>query len=424
MAMSTLDSSRVFARWEDVHVAVNIPHYARPTKKLSRHYINDTQAASLEASVAVAWTPADEELLWDMAQVGCPPDSPARNDSRASNPSSPHDAPNGLPYSSFRGYVQNVTSAKDLCHRLSLHEIHGVFKDSLYLSATHQLMPIFGGIKLPLSNDILIPSAAHIAASLESDTPLNAMQKNKPFEDKSSVMVWHGVRRERNVNSTHDHQERFVATLDTATVRELEMRPEMIDNGLNLAYTAYKQYRDMATDRADIATWLGHVASVELTDPPCIASECEHGHRIYKSTHHATMEQQLKYKLLADIDGESPSSRFHDILRSTSAPVKATIFNEWHDSRLIPWLHYIPMDPSFIDVYGILDYFLGNGKVFRAEDGKRAIYGAHEEAAHKIAVEGKKWADKVLRAEDMQVYTLRLLLEYARLYNDNRTRSG
>jgi hypothetical protein len=159
------------------------------------------------------------------------------------------------------------------------------------------------------------------------------------------------------------------------------------------------------------STLPSHVANVALTDPPCRASDSAHGHRIYKTIHHTTLEQLLKYKLLADIDGGSSSSRFHDILHSTSAPAKATIYTEWHESRLLPWLHYIPMNPSFIDVYGILDYFFGDCKAFRAKDRNMAIYGAHEEAARKIAVEGKNWADKVLRAEDMQVYTLRLLLE-------------
>ena len=42
----------------------------------------------------------------------------------------------------------------------------------------------------------------------------------------------------------------------------------------------------------------------------------------------------------------------------------------------------------------------------------------------KIALGGKEWAEKVLRREDMQVYVYRLLLEYARLCDDNRERLG
>jgi hypothetical protein len=45
-------------------------------------------------------------------------------------------------------------------------------------------------------------------------------------------------------------------------------------------------------------------------------------------------------------------------------------------------------------------------------------------AEQKIAYRGKGWAEKVLRKEDMQIYMLRLLLEYARLCDDNRNTLG
>ena len=40
--------------------------------------------------------------------------------------------------------------------------------------------------------------------------------------------------------------------------------------------------------------------------------------------------------------------------------------------------------------------------------------------AKNIAMSGHDWAQRVLRKEDMQVYVYRLLLEYARLVDDNR----
>lgn len=41
-----------------------------------------------------------------------------------------------------------------------------------------------------------------------------------------------------------------------------------------------------------------------------------------------------------------------------------------------------------------------------------------------MALDGKAWAEKVLRHEDMQIYTYRLLLEYARISDDNRDLLG
>ncbi len=71
------------------------------------------------------------------------------------------------------------------------------------------------------------------------------------------------------------------------------------------------------------------------------------------------------------------------------------------------------MDNRFGDYYGIMEYFFG----YFGE-------GGHDKAAENIAIEGKQWAEKVLRREDMQIYTLRLLLEYARLIDDKRDITG
>jgi hypothetical protein len=71
------------------------------------------------------------------------------------------------------------------------------------------------------------------------------------------------------------------------------------------------------------------------------------------------------------------------------------------------------MDNTFQDIYGILDYFIGY-------DG----LGSHDEMAERIANDGKEWADKVLRRDDMAVYTYRLLLEWARVCDDNRVSMG
>lgn len=137
------------------------------------------------------------------------------------------------------------------------------------------------------------------------------------------------------------------------------------------------------------------------------------------------MTTQFEFKILPDIDGNSFSGRYLSFLRSTSLPLKATIYSEWHDDRLIPWLHFVPMDNTFADIYGILAYFLGTGAAKEASDGTEdTMMAARDGAAEKIALRGKEWAEKTLRREDMQVYILRLLLEYARLCDDNRDRLG
>jgi hypothetical protein len=125
------------------------------------------------------------------------------------------------------------------------------------------------------------------------------------------------------------------------------------------------------------------------------------------------MTDQFRYKYLADVDGNSFSGRYLGFLKSTSLPIKATIWREWHDSRLVAWKHFVPMDNRFIDYYAIMQYFLGVGDL-----------PGHDDMAKMIALEGKLWADQVLRRVDMQIYTLRLLLEYARVSDERRDKMG
>ena len=123
------------------------------------------------------------------------------------------------------------------------------------------------------------------------------------------------------------------------------------------------------------------------------------------------MAEQYNNKYLPDIDGNSFSGRYRGFLGSSSLPIKATIYDEWHDSHLVPWKHFVPMDNTFDDIYGIMEYFIGNENVGLA---------GHDDVAEKIATEGKEWTERVLRKEDMQIYVMRLLLEYARLCDDER----
>ena len=47
-----------------------------------------------------------------------------------------------------------------------------------------------------------------------------------------------------------------------------------------------------------------------------------------------------------------------------------------------------------------------------------------DRVAEKIAMGGREWAGRALRKEDMSVYVLRLLLEYARVVDDDREVMG
>lgn len=64
---------------------------------------------------------------------------------------------------------------------------------------------------------------------------------------------------------------------------------------------------------------------------------------------------------------------------SNSLIFKSTIFGEWFQERVQPWVHYVPVQVDLSDLYDSLTFFRGgiNGD------------GAHEELAAKIALTGR-----------------------------------
>ena len=77
----------------------------------------------------------------------------------------------------------------------------------------------------------------------------------------------------------------------------------------------------------------------------------------------------------------------------------------------------MPIENRFMDFWGIMEYFLGY-------EGENVKIEGHNWEAKRIAMTGQDWANMMLRKEDMQIYVLRLLLEYARLRDDRRDKIG
>ena len=130
-----------------------------------------------------------------------------------------------------------------------------------------------------------------------------------------------------------------------------------------------------------------------------------------------SFSQTFGSKYLIDVDGHSFSGRWRAFLQSRSLGFKATIFREWHDSRLFAWKHFVPVDNRYDDLYSLLLYFIGYNK----DD---ITVQRHDYEAMRMAKEGREWAAKVLRTEDIEIYLLLLLLEYGRIIDDNREMIG
>ena len=358
---------------------------------------------------------------FEKARRACAPDSLSRlaQIERDYN----HDAivkvDNTVPHS-YQGYVSNYTLLSDICHQPDLQSLHGAFIEPESLRASDHLFPLFGGSKLSVNNEILLPPPMY----WESNERFGGgADHGIPWSEKNSTVVWRGFAtggRNKADNWKGFQRHRFISMANGTQVKRAETG---VEPPVNYALPP-DSYKVKAAKGQHMGDWLSTFTDVGFVNLRCFPKP-EDGICPYTADHYEllpemTMSEQYNCKYLPDLDGNSFSGRFWSFLQSNSLPIKATIFREWHDSRLVPWKHFVPMDNRYLDFYGIMEYFMGYSL---PEDPKRIVEG-HDAAAEAIALAGQEWASKVLRKEDMQIYVFRLLLEFARVTDDNRELLG
>ncbi|QDS69583.1 hypothetical protein FKW77_008320 [Venturia effusa] len=418
--VNVMDESRLLVPWEEINRYMN---NSRPSGALipaDEVVVNFTGLATFDADAnrTDGLEPYDPQWkgapYWDMVRDACPPDSPGRNTTTLTDLKTPTLFPEGYPKHSYQGYVSNWTASKDSCYQPHLRGLHGTFIEPISIKTSTKFIPLFGGSKLSVNNEILLPPATY----LNPDPLYAGGQDHGPaWEKKKPGVVWRGVAsggRSRPETWRHFQRHRFVQMLNGTAVLKAEttrIRGETFD------LPDWKHYNLKAPRNGYLGDWLSSFSDVAFIDMLCFPAngrkDCDHTNDWFQVKDGFPMEEMYKHKYLPDVDGNSFSGRYRGFLRSTSLPIKATIYNEWHDSRLFPWIHFVPMDNTFIDIYGILDYFIGY-------EG----HGSHDDMAQMIALEGKKWMELVGRRVDMKIYVWRLLLEWARICDDNRQKLG
>lgn len=422
MALNEMDEPRMIVEWEEINDYMERAASSRrivPEQRLKEQY---QKLTALDEDPPEKYDPqfTDQGHYWEKAVVGCAPESPARNEYIEKDFSSPPPLTGEYPQHSHEGYVRNWTLAKSSCDNPHLQGLHGTFIEPLSMRHTRRFWPLFGGSKLSVNNEILLPAAMYW-----TDDPFysGGDEHGEAWRRKKDMIVWRGAAsggRNRENNWKRFPRHRFLSMVNATTVYHAETHPD--ETPLNFVLPADNAYRLAAlsekSEPGDLSRWIYTWSNAAFVHLLCFPpQERPHGRWCKYTDPYFTVEQTIPmkdmydYKYLPDIDGNSYSGRYRGFLGSTSMPIKATIYQEWHDSRLIPWKHFVPMDNTFIDVYGIMEYFLGNIE---------AGVGGHDEVARDIAISGKRWAEKVLRKEDMQIYVFRLLLEYARLCDDDR----
>lgn len=426
VALNAMDEPRVVVTWEamknyvvEAERTLGFPKPEEVQTSFQTLPLNEDTSKDREAvRDDDRWTTTGP--YWDLVRRGCAPQSMARQTGTKGTQT------DGRPlidntYTNphmYQGFVANSSLSSDVCHQPDLQGLNGIFIEPLSIATTGTLLPIFGGSKLSVNSDILLPAPMYWS---NEERFAGGGEVDVPWSRKKDEAVWRGVAtggRNRAGNWKGFHRHRFVAMNDGGLVTKAEADR---DAAPNFALPAAALYHVRAQEEKRLGKWVSEWSDCGFVDLMCEGKtesqdqkNCSYVDDYFTVRDSISLQEQFHSKFLPDIDGNSFSGRYLAFLKSSSLPIKATVWKEWHDARLVAWKHFVPMDNRFGDWYGIMDFFFGGG------DGGRK----GDRIGETIAADGKAWAERVLRKEDMQVYVLRLLLEYARVLDEKRELLG
>ncbi|KAK4186890.1 hypothetical protein QBC35DRAFT_515881 [Podospora australis] len=336
--------------------------------------------------------------VWTHSRMSCPPDTPARIleeseqfDDRAK-------------YSLGElGFVTNWTALSDVCLSPSLGHTYGFFDRPNAYSIVTDLFPIFSQSKTSTYNDIIYPSPWYWADKV----PYN--EENDPkWGEKTDRLYWRGSTTggfSRHGGWRRQHRQRFVKKINSPDQAMILVNEGDEDNQeWEVKEVPRKDYKSI------MDVFFSHIGQ-------CDPGDCDAQREFFTVKEYAKQEDALKYKHVLDIDGNAFSGRFYAFLKSRSLVYKWAIFREWHYEWLRPWAHFIPLSIRGDEWLEVVRFFHGKG----GSESENAL-GLRE--AERIAMQGREWAGKVLRNEDLEVWFFRLLLEYGRVVDDDREKIG
>lgn len=404
IAMNRLDQPRVVVPWEDMQAMLTKELETRQIPpEVSNEYTQHTHGfLDLNAEhddgprEDPQWYGAHGKQYMDIAKTACPPESHAR-----ANESNLADS-EALYKSRLGGIITNYNRSSDLCIMgPELQDKHGFLYSSSTVIATKRLVPVFGECKVNVNSDILFPANMYWKHDERYDYDAT---HDLDWSKKQESTVWRGVTSggvQLEDNWQRMHRQRLVMLLNSTemqekTVRILTEQPEQKGEYENFRQFKPSMFAEKYTDVGFVQTW------------GCVPN-CDFYNDVWTLKPQITLSEQFKYRYLIDVDGHSFSGRWRAFLESKSLGIKATIFREWHDSRLFAWRHFVPMDNRFDDIYSLLTYFIGVGSLGQqhlAEENNAspiAYVPSHDAEAKRVALQGREWAQKVLRRDDMEV---------------------
>jgi hypothetical protein len=303
-------------------------------------------------------------------------------------------------------FIMNAAEALELCHQPDMMHLHSLHLDAGKSMTWSGYMPVFSRSKTSSFKDILIP--------LPYPSKTQAQDTGAMYVGKQDRLYWRGKISTAYPDRDHMHggqHERLSHMINNASSSEV----------VTVLLPTYGNNDRFAYEQTRLRDLNGVLPlDIGISDfRACESGSCDQAIREFGMKAPApTLEN--RYVLLVD-ESHGPSPNVLPAVRSTSIPFVATIFREWYTERLLPWLHYVPVDLRYHGLHSTLAYFSGlSGKV----NGREILMHGKMQDAEWIAEQGKRWADKAMRREDMQIYLFRLLLEWGRLIDDRRAELG
>ncbi|KAI5807036.1 hypothetical protein EDC01DRAFT_637947 [Geopyxis carbonaria] len=418
IAMNRHDQPRVVVPWEDMQKALKVEEASRSLTKPVKNEFTKAPVEEVKEGEELPkgeWFKYPGKQYMDLVSKACPPESYARNAETMDQ----HISDSLYKLEDAGGIVKNFNLSRDLCTvGPAIKDKHGLLFASSTLTETHKLVPVFGECKISANNDILFPANMYYKTDPRYDY---SDDHDLAWDQKDAKLFWRGITSggtQVAESWRRLHRHRLVLLTNTTDLRLTNTSVSVLTAlpGPSKNTTLYHPKPDFSPQTfAATHTDVGF-HSLQWCVPDI---NCGWLHTLLAPVPATTLSQQFIHKFLIDVDGHSFSGRWNAFLRSRSLGLKATIFREWHDSRLHAWRHFAPLDNRFDDLYALLTYFVG------WEDPLQGVsVAAHDGEAARMAAAGREWAQRVLRREDMEVYVARLLLEYGRLLDDERDGIG
>lgn len=309
--------------------------------------------------------------------------------------------------------------ASDFCHQPDLAYLHGLLISPASFKVSQELVPIFSQSALSGFNDILYPSPwnymdkAKYAPSKEFPDP--------EYHEKSNSLYW--------VGSTSEGYSRFDEWKGIPRQRFAHLINNNTDSQVSVLLPVDgRSYKYEIMSGAAPIDELRLETNVHIADPITRCGDCDNQHDELGTISWIDFQNHWSSRYLFDLDGAGFSGRFLPFLQSRSLPFRTGLFRQWFDSRVISWLHFVPIDIRFHGIWSTLAYFAGvPGTPTNGQDPQQPPpmrMEPHTRQGKWIADQGRKWTETALRKEDMEIYFFRLLLEWGRLTDDQRDTLG